>query len=266
MTMADTIAVMNAGAIEQLDDPDTIYRRPATAFALEFVGLSTRLAGRVVGEAGEGEVAVETRFGTVRGRGRFLPGSAVTVGVRPELIGFAATDDPEVNARVAAAAESRHTFCVRSDDARGGSAWTPAVGHHGSVTVGVLGNREPRKSAALRDDIVIALPPTSTTTVGVPVAPTRRISSSWRPGSASDARSRNSPSSMPATTTATALRRASATAESTRASRSSGGPASHTSRTRALPAPSKNSSRRSCSVHEVPSDSLARCNIRRAAE
>jgi uroporphyrin-III C-methyltransferase / precorrin-2 dehydrogenase / sirohydrochlorin ferrochelatase len=58
---------------------------------------------------------------------------------------------------VAAAAESRHTFCVRSDDARGGSAWTPAVGHHGSVTVGVLGNREPRKSAALRDDIVIAL-------------------------------------------------------------------------------------------------------------
>ena len=69
----------------------------------------------------------------------------------------AATDDPEVNARVAAAAEDRHTFCVRADDARGGSAWTPAVGHHGSVTVGVLGNREPRRSAALRDDIVTAL-------------------------------------------------------------------------------------------------------------
>jgi uroporphyrin-III C-methyltransferase/precorrin-2 dehydrogenase/sirohydrochlorin ferrochelatase len=69
----------------------------------------------------------------------------------------AATDDPEVNARVAAAAEERHTFCVRADDARGGSAWTPAVGHHGSVTVGVLGNREPRKSASLRDDIVTAL-------------------------------------------------------------------------------------------------------------
>ena len=69
----------------------------------------------------------------------------------------AVTDDPEVNARVAAAAEARHTFCVRADDALGGTAWTPAVGHHGSVTVGVLGNREPRKSAALRDDIVTAL-------------------------------------------------------------------------------------------------------------
>ena len=69
----------------------------------------------------------------------------------------AVTDDPDVNARVAAAAEARHTFCVRADDALGGSAWTPAVGHHGSVTIGVLGNREPRKSAALRDDIVTAL-------------------------------------------------------------------------------------------------------------
>ncbi|SED20405.1 uroporphyrinogen-III C-methyltransferase [Nocardioides exalbidus] len=69
----------------------------------------------------------------------------------------AATDDAEVNARVAVAAEARHTFCVRADDALGGTAWTPAVGHHGSVTIGVLGNREPRKSAALRDDIVTAL-------------------------------------------------------------------------------------------------------------
>lgn len=69
----------------------------------------------------------------------------------------AATDDPAVNARVVAAADARHTFCVRADDALSGTAWTPAVGHHGTVTVGVLGNREPRKSAALRDDIVTAL-------------------------------------------------------------------------------------------------------------
>jgi uroporphyrin-III C-methyltransferase / precorrin-2 dehydrogenase / sirohydrochlorin ferrochelatase len=69
----------------------------------------------------------------------------------------AATDDAAVNARVVAAADARHTFCVRADDALGGTAWTPAVGHHGTVTVGVLGNREPRKSASLRDDIVSAL-------------------------------------------------------------------------------------------------------------
>ncbi|MFC6152506.1 uroporphyrinogen-III C-methyltransferase [Nocardioides yefusunii] len=70
---------------------------------------------------------------------------------------IAATDDAEVNARVGAAAEERRIFCVRSDDATAASAWTPAVGRHGSVTVAVLGAREPRQSARLRDDIVEAL-------------------------------------------------------------------------------------------------------------
>jgi uroporphyrin-III C-methyltransferase/precorrin-2 dehydrogenase/sirohydrochlorin ferrochelatase len=69
----------------------------------------------------------------------------------------AATDDPETNERISVAAEARRVFCVRSDDATQGSAWTPATGKHGSVTVGVLGNREPKKSAALRDEILTGL-------------------------------------------------------------------------------------------------------------
>lgn len=69
----------------------------------------------------------------------------------------AATDDPEVNERVLTGCDVRRIFCVRSDDARDASAWTAASGRHGSVTVSVLGNREPRQSAALRDDIVNAL-------------------------------------------------------------------------------------------------------------
>lgn len=70
---------------------------------------------------------------------------------------IAATDDPDVNELVSAAAEERRIFCVRADDATRATAWTPAVGRHGSVTVAVLGNREPRQSAALRDDILTAL-------------------------------------------------------------------------------------------------------------
>lgn len=70
---------------------------------------------------------------------------------------IAATDVAEVNAEVAAACEERRIFCVRSDDAARASAWTPAVGRHGSVTVAVLGNREPRQSAALRDAILTGL-------------------------------------------------------------------------------------------------------------
>jgi len=69
----------------------------------------------------------------------------------------AATDDAAVNDRISVAAEERRIFCVRSDDATRASAWTPAVGRHEGVTVAVLGNREPRKSAAVRDEILIAL-------------------------------------------------------------------------------------------------------------
>jgi uroporphyrin-III C-methyltransferase/precorrin-2 dehydrogenase/sirohydrochlorin ferrochelatase len=70
---------------------------------------------------------------------------------------IAATDDPVTNERVATAAEERRIFCVRSDDARDATAWTPAVGRHEGVTVAVLANREPRKSAAVRDEIMHAL-------------------------------------------------------------------------------------------------------------
>ena len=74
---------------------------------------------------------------------------------------IAATDDRQVNDAVGASAESRHTFCVRSDDAGRGSAWTPAVGRHGEVTVAVLGDqresRDPRRTAALRDRILDGL-------------------------------------------------------------------------------------------------------------
>ncbi len=62
----------------------------------------------------------------------------------------AATDDPAVNAQVAAAAEARHTFCVRADRVGGGSAWTPATGTASGVSVGVL-TGDPRRSAAARD-------------------------------------------------------------------------------------------------------------------
>jgi uroporphyrin-III C-methyltransferase/precorrin-2 dehydrogenase/sirohydrochlorin ferrochelatase len=71
---------------------------------------------------------------------------------------IAATNDASVNDAVSHAAEQRHTFCVRSDDATAGSAWTPAVGRHGEVTVAVLGDqresRDPRRTAALRDRIL----------------------------------------------------------------------------------------------------------------
>ena len=52
MTMADTIAVMNAGRIEQLGAPADLYERPATTFAANFLGQSNLLAATVTGASG----------------------------------------------------------------------------------------------------------------------------------------------------------------------------------------------------------------------
>ncbi len=85
LTMSDRIAVMNKGGIEQLDTPEAIYRKPATAFALDFVGLSSRLSGTVVSTQ-DGLVAVETSFGRLLAPGNFVSGAPVMVAVRPERI------------------------------------------------------------------------------------------------------------------------------------------------------------------------------------
>lgn len=69
----------------------------------------------------------------------------------------AATDDPAVNDRISDLCEARRIFCVRSDDGARGTAWTPATGRHADVTVAVLGSPDPRRTAAIRDEIVEGL-------------------------------------------------------------------------------------------------------------
>jgi uroporphyrin-III C-methyltransferase / precorrin-2 dehydrogenase / sirohydrochlorin ferrochelatase len=69
----------------------------------------------------------------------------------------AATDRRDVNEQISAEAEARRIFCVRSDDAEAATAWTPATGRHGPLTVSVLGSRDPKRSAAVRDEILTRL-------------------------------------------------------------------------------------------------------------
>ncbi|MDN6625461.1 MAG: bifunctional precorrin-2 dehydrogenase/sirohydrochlorin ferrochelatase, partial [Acidipropionibacterium jensenii] len=69
----------------------------------------------------------------------------------------ALTNDPEVNAAIAAEAERQRIFCVRGDAGRKGSAFTPATQEAGGMTVSVVGDRTPRKSAKLRDELLRAL-------------------------------------------------------------------------------------------------------------
>jgi putative spermidine/putrescine transport system ATP-binding protein len=99
LTMSDRIAVMNRGAIEQLDTPEAVYHRPASAFALDFVGLSSRIAGTVAGAQG-GQVAVDTAYGRLVANGSFAPGASVLLAVRPERIRANPPGDYAIKARL----------------------------------------------------------------------------------------------------------------------------------------------------------------------
>ncbi|MFN2494772.1 MAG: uroporphyrinogen-III C-methyltransferase [Pseudonocardiaceae bacterium] len=70
---------------------------------------------------------------------------------------LACTAEPAINAAVAAEAARRRVFCVRADDATGGTAVTAATGVHEGLLIGVLAGRRPRRSAAVRDALVEAL-------------------------------------------------------------------------------------------------------------
>jgi len=81
MTMADTIAVMNGGKIEQLGPPAELYERPATAFVAGFLGASNLLAGTV-----EGSDAIRLEDGTLVRASTNGRSGEVAAGVRPEKI------------------------------------------------------------------------------------------------------------------------------------------------------------------------------------
>jgi uroporphyrin-III C-methyltransferase/precorrin-2 dehydrogenase/sirohydrochlorin ferrochelatase len=63
----------------------------------------------------------------------------------------------DVNALVAEDAQAQRTFCVRADRSGHGSAVTPAIGRVQGLAVGILASGNPRRSAAVRDNVVAGL-------------------------------------------------------------------------------------------------------------
>ena len=49
LELADRVAILNGGRIEQLDSPAQVYDRPASPFVYSFVGAVNRIGGRVEG-------------------------------------------------------------------------------------------------------------------------------------------------------------------------------------------------------------------------
>jgi spermidine/putrescine transport system ATP-binding protein len=93
MTMSDRIAVMRAGRIEQLGDPESLYERPQTAFVAGFLGVSNLLEGEIAGHEA-GMVSIRLKDGTVIKAPATDEGQReVRLGVRPEKLRVSAAND-----------------------------------------------------------------------------------------------------------------------------------------------------------------------------
>jgi spermidine/putrescine transport system ATP-binding protein len=95
MTMADTVAVMNHGRIEQLGHPEVLYDLPRTSFVANFLGQSNLGEGRVTGRDGD-NLVVDVAGSTVRiplARTTVTEG-AITFGVRPEKVRISVNPPP----------------------------------------------------------------------------------------------------------------------------------------------------------------------------
>ena len=96
MTMADTIAVMNAGRIEQMGAPGELYEHPRSTFVANFLGQSNLISGRVTGANGQ-DVTVDAHgvtLGALKARATRVDGD-VWVGVRPEKMRLVEPDQPD---------------------------------------------------------------------------------------------------------------------------------------------------------------------------
>jgi putative spermidine/putrescine transport system ATP-binding protein len=88
LTLADRIAVMNRGRVEQVDQPSQIYARPQTLFVADFIGAMNLLPATVhEGALQIGNLRLPAPSGVA-------PGTAVTVAIRPEELALVASNAP----------------------------------------------------------------------------------------------------------------------------------------------------------------------------
>src|SRR5687767_11604452 len=89
MTLADRIAILDRGRVQQLGTAEDLYERPATQFVAGFIGSpKMNLIEATIDQAGGGSTSVKLRGGmrieTAIDARAAKPSDAVTLGVRPE--------------------------------------------------------------------------------------------------------------------------------------------------------------------------------------
>lgn len=97
--MADQVAVMRDGSLQQLGRPDDVYDRPRSRFVAEFLGTSNIFTASAL-DTRDGCVTarLEGTDATLHATGRAQPGARLEIAVRPEKVALstAAPNGPNV--------------------------------------------------------------------------------------------------------------------------------------------------------------------------
>jgi spermidine/putrescine transport system ATP-binding protein len=99
MDMADTVAVMNKGRIEQMGAPEALYERPKTIFVSKFLGQSNLFVGEVA-ESNADSVSINVLGNkiTVPTKRAEKTSGKIAIGVRPEKATFHEDQAPAASA------------------------------------------------------------------------------------------------------------------------------------------------------------------------
>ncbi len=141
--LSDTILVMNEGRIVQSGAPETIYRRPASAFVADFIGGATLVPGHVVRVA-EASATIRTALGTFEAPSQAAldQGMPATLVLRPDSIVVEDGDDA-IRATVRHVTFAGQSYAVEADAqgvaVRFAAGTPPSVG--GIVLLSVRGEK-----------------------------------------------------------------------------------------------------------------------------
>ncbi|QRM55758.1 ABC transporter ATP-binding protein [Sinorhizobium sp. BG8] len=144
LTLADRIAIMKSGVIQQLADPNTIYNAPRNLFVAGFIGSPSMnfLRGELVaGADGKPEFVthgVSFPLDGYRSGAPLVPGREVVLGVRPEHV------------RVNEGADLEHVAVVDIEEPMGADnlLWLKHAGH--TMSVRIAGSRRFQPGTAVR--------------------------------------------------------------------------------------------------------------------
>mgnify|MGYP000542486070 CR=1 FL=1 len=100
LSVADRLAVLNGGVIEQCGTPQDVYLKPKTVFAAGFIGETNFMNGTVKKISGERMIisTPEAEWESIHGLAQFKEGDEVTLSLRPETLhlGDASPGQPNV--------------------------------------------------------------------------------------------------------------------------------------------------------------------------